>query len=424
MSGAAFPFAFPPLQVPAKLLVLLLAAGLALGLGGCSSIGGGGGGSLDGDNLTIYTSLPLHGPDAAAARDVLDAEKLALADAGGQAGTFKVGIVALDDTARDSGRWEPGRVAANARKAAQDRSTMAYIGELDNGASAISIPILNESEILTVSPGDAKLGLTQPQPGAVGEPEKFYPTNARSFARVVPNDAVEAEAATELMRSEGAGRVVIAHDARVAGAGLAKTLGIVGRRGGIDVAGEIGFDLGRLDVAEAVAKVLERRPASLVWTGDDDPQAAALLRGLVVADPSLRLYVLSGAAEQSFAARLGAAGRRTTMTTPVLPPRLYPAAGRRFFERFEERFGRPAAWRAIFGYEAMRATIATIARAGPKGADRTAVIRRLIGSPERPSPLGPYAINDRGDTSLRRIGVYAVRDGRMAFERLLEPQAG
>ena len=53
--------------------------------------------------------------------------------------------MSLDDSTAAAGKWDPGATSSNARKAAQDKSTIAYLGEFNSGASAISIPILNEA---------------------------------------------------------------------------------------------------------------------------------------------------------------------------------------------------------------------------------------------------------------------------------------
>src|SRR5213593_3337305 len=79
--------------------------------------------------LTIYSSLPLHGDSRAQSADVVRAEKLALADAGGRAGGFQIHFLSLDDSTDISGRWDPGQVSANARKASTDPATIAYLGE-------------------------------------------------------------------------------------------------------------------------------------------------------------------------------------------------------------------------------------------------------------------------------------------------------
>ena len=65
---------------------------------------------------------------------------------------------------------DPG-TQANAQKVAGDDSAVAYIGEFNSGASAVSIPILNEVPIAQISPANTAVGLTSDEPGAdKGEP--------------------------------------------------------------------------------------------------------------------------------------------------------------------------------------------------------------------------------------------------------------
>ena len=51
--------------------------------------------------------------------------------------------------------------ALNVRRAAQDESAIAYIGDFNSGASAISIPILNEVPLPQISPSNTAIGLTR-----------------------------------------------------------------------------------------------------------------------------------------------------------------------------------------------------------------------------------------------------------------------
>ena len=129
-----------------------LVTALALGVAACgggndnssTSSGGGGGGGRT--SLTIYSSLPLQGDSRPQSTDVVNGEKLALEEAGGKVGKFTIKYVSLDDATAAAGKWDPGQTSSDARKAAQDASTIVYLGEFNSGASAISIPILNEAE--------------------------------------------------------------------------------------------------------------------------------------------------------------------------------------------------------------------------------------------------------------------------------------
>src|SRR3954447_18161744 len=160
--------------------------------GGSSGGGGGGGGGRT--TLTIYSSLPLQGDSRPQSTDVVYGEKLALEEAGGKVGKFKITYKSLDDSTAAAGKWEPGQTSADARKAAQDQSTIVYLGEFNSGASAISLPITNEAGILQISPSNTYVGLTRAEGADKGEPDKYYPSGKRTFGRVVPADHIQAAA--------------------------------------------------------------------------------------------------------------------------------------------------------------------------------------------------------------------------------------
>ena len=139
-----------------------LLAALSFGVAACGSRQDSGSSSRDSraratgsTTLTIYSSLPLQGDSRPQSESVVNGEKLALRGGqGGKVGKFTIKYVSLDDSTAAAGKWDPGATSADARKAAQDKSTIAYLGEFNSGASAISIPILNEAGILQVSPSN------------------------------------------------------------------------------------------------------------------------------------------------------------------------------------------------------------------------------------------------------------------------------
>ena len=107
-------------------------------------------------NLTIYSSLPLQGDSRAQSLSVVNGEKLALESQGGKVGDFTIKYVSLDDSTAAAGKWDPGATSGDARKAAQDKSTIGYLGEFNSGASAISIPIsVNRSSKRSVTAGSS-----------------------------------------------------------------------------------------------------------------------------------------------------------------------------------------------------------------------------------------------------------------------------
>src|SRR5215217_8395145 len=122
---------------------------MAFGVAACgdddeSEGGGGTSGDGGGGTLTVYSSLPLQGASRPQSEDVIKGIKLLLKQKNNKCGDFTIKYESLDDATAAAGKWEPGATAANARKAAQDKGTIAYLGEFNSGATAISLPILNE----------------------------------------------------------------------------------------------------------------------------------------------------------------------------------------------------------------------------------------------------------------------------------------
>lgn len=126
--------------------------------------------STGSNTLTIYSALPLNGDRATVARStaITNGEKLALEQVGGKVGPFAVRYVSLDDTPRGSVAANRGAVVDNARRAVTDRSAIAYLGDLSDDDTKLSLPVLNEAGILQVSATNQDVGLTRVEGAEVG----------------------------------------------------------------------------------------------------------------------------------------------------------------------------------------------------------------------------------------------------------------
>jgi ABC-type branched-subunit amino acid transport system substrate-binding protein len=179
---------------------------LAIAASGCATAGEG---IHPGERVTVYMSMPLRGPEAPDGQDAVDGAKLALRDADGRAGELEVNLVSLDDTGPNQ-VWSQAQAAANARRATEDSTSIAYIGDFDSGATRSSLPITNEAHLLQVSPAASAVDLAQPFLGAGDQiPEEVQPTCDRTFGRVIPSDEVQAEAGAVWAKRLGAKRVRI-----------------------------------------------------------------------------------------------------------------------------------------------------------------------------------------------------------------------
>ena len=210
------------LAVPA---LLALAAFGPAACGDDDDDGGGGAGGGGGDSVNVYSSLPLQGAQRLQTTAMVNGIKLALEQHDGKAGAIEVNYTSLDDSTAQAGNWTPEATQANAQKVAQDDSSVAYIGEFNSGASAVSIPILNEVPVAQISPSNTAVGLTSDEPGAdKGEPDKYYPTGERNYLRIVPKDTIQGAALATVMKQDGCTTVYILNDKEVYGAGLSKNI--------------------------------------------------------------------------------------------------------------------------------------------------------------------------------------------------------
>jgi branched-chain amino acid transport system substrate-binding protein len=372
--------------------------------------------------LTIYSSQPLQGLAQPQSESIVNAEKLALAEADGRIGRFTLKYVALDDGTAAAGGPDPGQTSAAARKAAQDPSTIAYLGEAAGGASTVSLPLLNEAGILQVSPTDATAGLTQREGVAKGEPDKYYPSGARTFVRVVPPDNVQAAAQVSYQREQDCTSTFVVSDGGAFGTGLAAQFALAAKAGGPAVAKTVVFPPGSKDTAALAGQIGSSHADCALLAVTSSSAPASLLTGIHHANPRVKLFGPSELAQSSIVGRLPSSVQRVTyLTSPALDPKLYPPAGQDFFSAYREQFGKDAEPVAIFGYEAMKLTLMVIQNAGDRGNDRQSVIDAAFKIKDHDSPLGRYSIDGSGDTNLSDYGAYRVERGKIVFDELIKP---
>lgn len=413
----------------------------SLGVSACGSDddGGGGGGSggssevVQGNNLTIYSSLPLQGTSKEQSEAVINGEKLALKQAGNKVGKFSLKYVSLDDsTAQNPGTADEGQTAQNARKAVQDKTTIFYLGEFNSGGSKVSIPILNKAGIPQISPANTYVGLTVAQPPGTepGEPQKYYPAKTRTYARVVPKDDIQGAALAATMKEDGCKSVHIFNDKTTYGAGLAKNVESAAKEQGITVEGNDGTDKNAPNYRSLAAKV---KADCFVGSGVTGENYVQVFKDVAAANDAVKLYGPDGVAEEAFTnPKKGGipadVGKRTKVTVATLGLEEFKkrnnAEAEKFFTDFESTYKdkSPDPY-AIYGYETMKLALDTLEATGDKANDRAAVAKQLVGNTKnRQSVLGEYSIDQNGDTSLTDYGLYVIEDGVPTFSKVIKGQ--
>jgi branched-chain amino acid transport system substrate-binding protein len=305
--------------------------------------------------VTVYVSLPLTGPRGPDGSDAADGARLALEEAGGRAESIEVRAEFLDDA---KGRpWDPVAVGANARRAVQDSSAAAYIGELDSEPTRASVPITNDAGLVQVSPGAGAVDLTAPAAGYPDSPDRYRPSGSVNFARTVPSDAVVVDAAAEWAGTLGATQAQVSSD------------------------GSAFQDLAVTEFRSAAAA----HGVQVVPRSADRGRAARY-------DPGT--------------GRLSVEGRTYQLSAELDPSRL---PDKEFPGRFEQRYGRAPGPYAAYGYEAMALALQAIGDAGTDASSfRDEVRDGAFGARRDGTVLGSYSITSEGDTTECMIQRYRV----------------
>lgn len=414
-----------------SLMFVLVIAVFGVAACGEDDDGGGGGGSgSSGESggsktVNVYSSLPLQGASKDQTAALVQGIELAMKQANNKAGNTTVKYESLDDSTAQAGNWDPDATSENARKVAQDENAVAYIGEFNSGASAISMPILNEAMVPQISPANTAVGLTTDEPGAdKGEPDKYYPSGERHYLRIVPKDTIQGAALATVMKEDGCTKVAMANDKEVYGAGLARNIENSLEEQQVDLAFNEGIDPKASNYRSLASRAKGEGADCFVFSGVTANGAVQIYKDFAAALPEAKLYGPDGVAESGFSdPKKGgiptSVGKRVKLSVATLNPESYPPEGQEFFKTFSEEYGEdnPDPY-AIYGYEAGRLVLDAIERAGD--ATKESVLKALFETKDRESVLGTYSIDENGDTTLTDYGIYTVEDGELTFDKTIK----
>jgi branched-chain amino acid transport system substrate-binding protein len=413
----------------ATVAVALVAAALAAALlAGCGSGGkpATDAGAIRGHWLTIYVSVPRDGASQEAGQAVIDGATLELDQNHAHIGRYRIRLKVLDDSTPGSGVWNAAAAVTAAQTAAANPTTIGYIGDFNSGASAVSIPILNRQAIPQVSPASSAVGLTSDGVGSSpgDEPYAYYPTPLRTFVRVVPSDAVQAQVQVRLQRQLGCGSAYLLDDGEDDGEAASTAFTEVAAADHYPVVATQSYVPGESNY-DAIGETVSQSGADCVLLAAIPERSAALLTTAVAEeDPRVQIFATAGLAEPSFTDHsLG--GIPAKLDSRVL---VTAAAGDEhgrnplraaFVKAYTSRFGPPLPV-AVDGYEAMRVLLGAVRSAthsGRENVERVKVVQALHATRHHASPLGTYSIKPDGDTSIDGYGVYRIVHGALRYWR-------
>lgn len=368
------------------------------------------------ETIKIVSALPRTGSTYIATQEIVNGIRLALEEAQWRVGEYSLYFEDVDYFSATTG-WK--QIEPTARQIVNDPDVMVCIGTYNSGAAMIYMPILNRANLLMISPATTWAPLTKPVLGEAGEPGVYRPTGRINFVRVVPADDVQASVGAEWARKSGIKSVYVLDDRNFYGKGMADLFRARAEAIGLKVLGHEGIDTQAADFKPALAKVKALEPDLVYYGGATQTKAGQVAKDMVGAGLKAKLMVSDACFEDEFIASAGAANLegRCYVTFGLLPTEKIEARCVEFVRRFRMRFGKTPEGYGVYGYEAARAALEAIRRAGKK--DRDAIRAACLAIQDFNGVLGTWSFDENGDTTLRTMGIYTVREGKFEFVEMM-----
>jgi branched-chain amino acid transport system substrate-binding protein len=371
--------------------------GLTASLAGC---GGGG----DSKTLKIVSDLPLQGSNLVQTGPMVEAIKYVLEQADNKAGDYTIEYESNDDAIPSTGNWDEALCASNARSYADDDSIVGVIGTYNSGCAAIIIPILNEAGVAMISPANTYAGLTHAAPGTEkGEPDKYYPSGTRNYARVVASDDYQGKVGASYLKDElGVKSVFILDDRELYGKGVADAFEDAAKTIGLTVAGHEGWDKDAPNYTALMTKI-KSTGADAVYIGGVSPNNGGQLvkdKVAVLGDnETVKLLVSDGFVLDSLFKDAGSDNVNGAWgTAPTLPASQLTGSGADFVSGFQERIGADANIQVYTLYAATAAQVLLDAIANSDGS-RSDIVAKMFAANLADTATGDMSFNADGDPS-------------------------
>jgi branched-chain amino acid transport system substrate-binding protein len=361
----------------------------------------------DGDaDVLIATDLPLQGSSRTQTIQIVEAVRYLLEQDNYKAGDYNVAFQSCDDSTAQAGKWESGKCSTNAQSYAGNEKVVGVIGTFNSGCAQIIIPVLNQAPgggVAMISPANTLVCITEGGPGCDStEPDKYYPSGTRNYARVAPHDAYQGAAVAEFAQEQGIKSVYILNDKESYGLGVATNFRNAAQSLGIDIAGFEAWDP-KASSYEALFNKVKGSGADAVFLGGlIDENGAKVIRDKVAVlgpnDGDVKLLAPDGFTTQQTIDEAGEAARGMFLSVAGVPIDQFKGAGKEFADSFkaDKLQGKPIDPYAIYGAQAARILLDAIAASDGSRPD---IISKMFEAKVEDGLIGSFEINENGDPS-------------------------
>ena len=423
--------------------LILLVAVLALAAAGCGGDddddggdGGGGGGAVEAlpsascgpirkgeeePDALIASDFPLQGANRSLTTEMADAIEYMLEQQDWKAGDTVLGYQSCDDSTAQAGSWDSAKCSSNGRAYANNASVIGVIGTFNSGCAKLVIPIANRESLAMVSPANTYPGLTEGGPGTeAGEPDNYYPSGTRNYARVVWNDQFQGAANAQYAKELGLKKIFILNDGETYGLGIAQLFEDYAGSLDIQIVANQKWDK-KASSYESLASKISSSGADAVFLGGIVcNNGGKLIKDIKAGAPNVQLLGPDGWTPISATIEgAGAAANGMYITQPGVPVDQLKGAGKEFVDGFTEAVGKAPNPYTAYAAQAAQVLLAAIEKGGT---DRAAVSSALFETDVTDGIIGSFQIDENGDTTLGLVSVYQVKNGEETYVKSVTPE--
>jgi branched-chain amino acid transport system substrate-binding protein len=362
----------------------------------------------------IAIELPQQGSEKAASDPIINGIKLAVKQAGGAAGGYKLDIPqsAIYDDALN-GAHDPQTGATNMSKVVADEATVAVIGPLNSSVAAAQIPISNEAGLLQCSPANTNPDLTK------GKPAADLRTKPNNYIRVVTTDDIQGPAAAQYIYDVlGKKSVYVIDDTETFGKGVADAFDAEFKKRGGTVVKHDAAPKTTQDYLSIMTAAKALNPESIYFGGVTATGGARILLAAAQAGLGDIPYVGpdgindgSGETKDSFLNLAGAQAKSSYSTLAGIGD--FPGKAQ-FDADYKAEYGIDPTGYAGTGFACAQVVIDAIKRAGETSPADMAALREAVRkagtdtAAKYSTIVGDVTFDENGDTTQKIVSIYSV----------------
>jgi branched-chain amino acid transport system substrate-binding protein len=426
------------LAAAALLAGLAFAAGCGSSSGGGSGGTGGGGGSpgitasncqnvVGSGKYTIASDFPLQGSSQHQDVQMNQAIQLVLEQHNWKAGDYTLQFQPCDDSTAQLGSWDSATCSANGNAYANTPSVIGVIGTLNSGCAELEVPLANTAPggaLAFVSPANTWPGLTQKTTSDPAEPDKYYPSGTRNYARVIPADNFQGPALALLAQKLGVKTVFIINDKQAYGAGVAHYFEDAAKKVGLTVLGNEAYNTKTGTNYQALFQgIAAKHPDAIMVGGLVCENGGQLIKDKVAVlgdNSKVKLLLPDGFTTQSTIDDSGAKiAEGAYMSVGGIPVDQLTGTGATFISDFTAKYS-PDAVDPYTPYAAAATEVLLKAIEASDGT-RASVTQNLFGIQLTGTVLGDFSIDANGDTDQGSMTIYQAVGGKLGNPQVITP---